>query len=315
LRHHLGVRIEPAEILDVLRALGSVASPLWLSGGVAVEFLLGRWTRPHKDLDLVAFAPHRGQLERELGARGFALAHDEGWTTRWTAPGRLGADVEVVFVEPASPNTGVLVVPAADPAHGRARRYPFVAGYLDPDRYRELDGVRFRTCSAEGEWLNRVVDVGLVPGRRPQPKLHHDLRLLQSLLPGHRRRKLLQLQSFDANAMPWGELYIDQLKVGVPLKAFVSDPDTGMSVQMIRYAAGFTNPWHRHNCAHGIYVLEGTLKTHAGTFGPGSFVWFPEGMLMEHGATEDADMTALFITNKPFDIRYAFEDEQDGSAG
>jgi anti-sigma factor ChrR (cupin superfamily) len=38
---------------------------------------------------------------------------------------------------------------------------------------------------------------------------------------------------------------------------------------------------HRHNCAHGIYVLEGTLKTHAGPFRPGSFVWFPEGMLME----------------------------------
>jgi len=124
-----------------------------------------------------------------------------------------------------------------------------------------------------------------------------------------------QLQSFDSNAMPSGELYIEQLKLGVPLKAFVSDPDTGMSVQMIRYAAGFTNPWHRHNCAHGIYVLEGTLRTHAGTFGPGSFVWFPEGMLMEHGATDDGDMVALFITNKPFDIRYAFEDEHDGSGG
>lgn len=54
---------------------------------------------------------------------------------------------------------------------------------------------------------------------------------------------------------------------------------------------------------------DGTLRTHAGTFGPGSFVWFPEGMLMEHGATDDGDMVALFITNKPFDIRYAFEDE------
>jgi hypothetical protein len=38
-------------------------------------------------------------------------------------------------------------------------------------------------------------------------------------------------------------------------------------------------------------------------------------MLMEHGATEDGDMTALFITNKPFDIRYAFEDEQESSTG
>jgi quercetin dioxygenase-like cupin family protein len=112
-----------------------------------------------------------------------------------------------------------------------------------------------------------------------------------------------------------GELYIGQLKLGVPLKAFISDPDTGTSVQMIKYEAGFTNPWHRHNCPHGIYVLEGTLKTHAGTFGPGNFIWFPEGMLMEHGATEDGDVTTLFITNKPFDIRYAFEDEQDSSTG
>lgn len=122
----------------------------------------------------------------------------------------------------------------------------------------------------------------------------------------------LQLTVVDSTTMPWGELYIEQLKVGVPLKAFISDPDTGMSVQMIRYDAGFTNPWHRHNCAHGIYVLDGVLATHAGEFGPGCFVWFPEGMLMQHGATADRDVTTLFITNKPFDIRYAFEDAESG---
>lgn len=47
----------------------------------------------------------------------------------------------------------------------------------------------------------------------------------------------------------------------------------------------------------------------------GSFVWFPEGMLMEHGATDDGPVTTLFITNKPFDIRYAFEDERASSTG
>jgi hypothetical protein len=31
---------------------------------------------------------------------------------------------------------------------------------------------------------------------------------------------------------------------------------------------------------------------------------------MEHGATQDNDVTLLFITNKPFDIRYTFEDEE-----
>jgi hypothetical protein len=37
---------------------------------------------------------------------------------------------------------------------------------------------------------------------------------------------------------------------------------------------------------------------------PGSFVWFPEGSEMEHGATQDNDVTFLFIANKPVDIHY-----------
>ena len=37
---------------------------------------------------------------------------------------------------------------------------------------------------------------------------------------------------------------------------------------------------------------------------PGSFVWFPEGGNMEHGATQDANRTFLYVTNKPFDIHF-----------
>ena len=53
-----------------------------------------------------------------------------------------------------------------------------------------------------------------------------------------------------------------------------------------------------------MYVLEGTLVTHEGDYGPGSFVWFPEGPEMQHGATAEEPVTVLFITNKPFDIHY-----------
>ncbi len=53
-----------------------------------------------------------------------------------------------------------------------------------------------------------------------------------------------------------------------------------------------------------MYILEGTLVTHAGNYGPGTFVWFPEATMMEHGATAAADVTVLFITNKPFEIHY-----------
>ncbi|MBL8219091.1 MAG: hypothetical protein JNL62_07670, partial [Bryobacterales bacterium] len=42
----------------------------------------------------------------------------------------------------------------------------------------------------------------------------------------------------------------------------------------------------------------------AGSYGPGHFVWFPEGETMEHGATAEQDVVVLFITNKPFEIHY-----------
>jgi hypothetical protein len=42
-------------------------------------------------------------------------------------------------------------------------------------------------------------------------------------------------------------------------------------------------------------------------------VWFPEGGIMEHGATQDEDCTFLFITNKAFAIHYV-GDENDPEA-
>jgi quercetin dioxygenase-like cupin family protein len=113
-----------------------------------------------------------------------------------------------------------------------------------------------------------------------------------------------QVQSWDTNTMPWEIRHIDELDGDLAAKPLITDPDTGMSVMKMTYFAGFTNQWHTHNCAHGMYVLDGILKTHAGSFGPGSFVWFPEGMEMEHGATQDNDVTFLFIANKPLDIHY-----------
>jgi quercetin dioxygenase-like cupin family protein len=71
-----------------------------------------------------------------------------------------------------------------------------------------------------------------------------------------------------------------------------------MEVRLVRYPAGAMNPMHTHPCAHGMYVLEVTLVTQSGQDGPGHFVWFPEGCVMEHGATAVADVTVLFITNR-----------------
>jgi hypothetical protein len=50
-----GSPVSEVEILDTLSLLNArLSEPVWLFGGVAVDFLVGRWTRPHGDIDLNA---------------------------------------------------------------------------------------------------------------------------------------------------------------------------------------------------------------------------------------------------------------------
>lgn len=110
--------------------------------------------------------------------------------------------------------------------------------------------------------------------------------------------------SVDTNAIPWSLIPIPELDHQLPVKPLIQDAETGMSAMKIKYEAGFTNKWHTHNTGHGMYVLDGILNTHKGAFGPGEFVWFPEGERMFHGATDDNDVIFIFMTNKQFDIHY-----------
>lgn len=84
---------------------------------------------------------------------------------------------------------------------------------------------------------------------------------------------------------------------------YVSDSDTGMIIKKIIYPAGCMIPPHTHDCAHGIYVIRGILVTDDGEFKPGDFIWWEEGVEMEHGAG-DEDVELLFITNKPLNMNY-----------
>ena len=100
---------------------------------------------------------------------------------------------------------------------------------------------------------------------------------------------------------------------GKPLRfqELICDPDTGMFVRYYCYHAGTVTPLHTHPCSHGMFVLSGTLVTNKGSFGPGSFVWFEEGCEATHGASDEEDLIALFITNKPFDIHYVDQEHDN----
>lgn len=114
--------------------------------------------------------------------------------------------------------------------------------------------------------------------------------------------------SVDLNTVPWKDVRIHPTHTWQSKRSF---RDSDVSVSLLRYPAGVMNPSHTHPLGHGFYVIEGTLVTNRGTFGPGSFVWFPGGdEVIEHGATAEADVVVLFIAKEPFVIDY--EDERPG---
>jgi quercetin dioxygenase-like cupin family protein len=110
--------------------------------------------------------------------------------------------------------------------------------------------------------------------------------------------------AINTSEVPWEERYNEKLGRALLRKDLHTDPETGAEIRLVRYPAGVVNPSHTHPCGHGLYVLDGELVTHKGTFGPGTFVWFPEGEVMEHGASSRGDVTVLFVTNKRFRIDY-----------
>ena len=76
------------------------------------------------------------------------------------------------------------------------------------------------------------------------------------------------------------------------------DPDSDAEIRMLRYPKGVLNPEHTHPVGHGIFVLEGKLQTDNRTYGPGTWVWFPQGETIELGATDESDMVGIFYRRR-----------------
>lgn len=89
------------------------------------------------------------------------------------------------------------------------------------------------------------------------------------------------------------------------MKPLSHDDHTGEVTMLVRYPAGQINPAHMHPVGHGMYVLQGTLVTNRGTFGPGTYEWFPPDEVVSHGAGPDEDLVVLFMTHDGMTINYA----------
>jgi len=86
-----------AEVARVLGALGTAACRVWVAGGWGVDTLVGRQTRPHRDLDLAVHADDEAAVVVVLEHLGYRVATD--WRpvrVELVAPGRGRVDLHPV---------------------------------------------------------------------------------------------------------------------------------------------------------------------------------------------------------------------------
>jgi lincosamide nucleotidyltransferase A/C/D/E len=114
-----GERMTLSEVMAVVDAVRLVGCRFWLEGGWGVDALVGRQTRPHRDVDLDFDAEFEDDLLLALGALGYAVETD--WRpnrVELAAPGRRWVDLHPLVID----------------ADGNARQAALDGGWHEFDR-------------------------------------------------------------------------------------------------------------------------------------------------------------------------------------
>ncbi|CAN5517056.1 hypothetical protein BH23CHL2_BH23CHL2_05600 [soil metagenome] len=169
---------ESSRQLEVLREIDRILSRehmrYWLRGGWAIDFLLGRVTRPHADLDLVAWQRHRRRIERALIEAGFQVERELEVQTDLV---KNEQDVTFVYLERAADGSIV------------ARGVPEWVWQRSalPDRHYCLHGIRARVVSPE-HMLEDQETWEEATGRPPRPKDARTKEILRDIIRTSRNR-------------------------------------------------------------------------------------------------------------------------------
>src|SRR5512143_1151458 len=88
--------VSPEDVISLYRLLTAQGIQVWILGGWGVDALLGRQTRPHKDLDLLMLLDDVARMCAILAGNGYELK--EVWSeNRWVPDGR-GLQTLTAFV-------------------------------------------------------------------------------------------------------------------------------------------------------------------------------------------------------------------------
>lgn len=112
---------------------------------------------------------------------------------------------------------------------------------------------------------------------------------------------------FDTKNLPWETIMDEHQEKQFQDMKLILNEDSGLLVNLSINPKGYYKAKHVHECSHGILVLKGTFKTDEGEFGPGTFIWYPEGTVMSHGATDREECIFLYIQDQKGELIYLDE--------
>ena len=151
------------DVLNVLGVLSAVGGDVWVGGGWGVDALVGRETRPHRDLDLMHRVEQEPTVVAALAAAGFAETLD--WRpVRFVVTGPAGLEIDLHPLAFAADGSAVQASFEAD----RPFEYParcFVTG--------RIGGSIVNCLSAEQQ-------VYFHQGYEPEDRDRHDMAQLRA---------------------------------------------------------------------------------------------------------------------------------------
>jgi lincosamide nucleotidyltransferase A/C/D/E len=89
-----------AQVLEVLDSVRATGCRCWLEGGWGVDALVGRQTRPHRDVDVDFDADHEAEVLQALARLGYVVETDWRPTrVELAAPGDRWVDLHPLVIE------------------------------------------------------------------------------------------------------------------------------------------------------------------------------------------------------------------------
>jgi lincosamide nucleotidyltransferase A/C/D/E len=100
----------PAALVELIQLFESAEIEVWLEGGWGVDALLGRQTRPHKDLDIIVRVSDLPKLREIMIERGFSI-REGGTPSNFVLADDTGREVDVHAVHFDRDGNGVYRMP------------------------------------------------------------------------------------------------------------------------------------------------------------------------------------------------------------